>query len=269
MPQASGTVSGFDAGWLDLREPADHAARDPGLLARAAAVAGRREAPVVVDLGCGTGSGMRAFAPYLPPGACWRLVDHDRRLLDEARRRAGAGPGPTFHEAGLADLDALPLEGAALVTASALFDLVSENWLAAFADRLAALRIPLYAALTYDGTVRWTPRHPLDDAMAAALGRHQRTDKGLGPALGPGAPARMKDILEERGFACRLAASPWRLGPGEALLQAELARGFALAAAELGTPETGRIPGWLGFRTAAAGSGRATVGHLDLLAEPA
>lgn len=262
-------MSGFDPGWLDLREPADRAARDPGLLAGAAALAGRRGPPVVVDLGCGTGSGMRALAPLLPPGACWRLVDHDRRLLDEARRRTGSGPGLLFHEAGLDDLDALPLEGASLVTASALFDLVSESWFAGFADRLAKLRLPLYAALTYDGRVSWTPDHPLDGTLTEALGRHQRTDKGLGPALGPEAGPRMAAILERRGFACRLAPSPWRLGPGQAALQAELARGFAGAAAELGTPGAEPVAGWLRFRTAAAASGGAEIGHLDLLAEPA
>lgn len=263
-------MSGFTTDWLDLREPADRAARDPGLIAGAAAIARRLERPVVVDLGCGTGSGMRALDPALPTDRLWRLIDHDRRLLDEARRRAGADPDLRFHEAGLADIEALPLAGAALVTASALFDLVSEAWLARFADRLAALRAPLYAALTYDGRVRWAPEHPLDGAMAEALDRHQRTDKGFGPALGPDATARMEMILAERGFASRTASSPWRIGPDQAALQVELARGFAGAATELGAPAPGRIADWLAFRTDAAGSSASGVliGHLDLLAEP-
>ena len=44
----------FSAEWLALREPADRAARDAGLLRRAAAAAG--PAPVIMDLGCGSGA---------------------------------------------------------------------------------------------------------------------------------------------------------------------------------------------------------------------
>ena len=70
----------FPAAWLDLREPADRVARDPALLASAAAHLGNGWA---VDLGCGTGATARAFGP----GARWRLVDRDEGLLAEARAR--------------------------------------------------------------------------------------------------------------------------------------------------------------------------------------
>ena len=48
-------MSGFDTRWLDLREKADHAARDTGLLEKAIAHADAGGQTVsVVDLGCGT-----------------------------------------------------------------------------------------------------------------------------------------------------------------------------------------------------------------------
>lgn len=50
---------GFAPQWLALREPADRAARDTALLARAAHLAG--PAPVIVDLGAGTGASVRAL----------------------------------------------------------------------------------------------------------------------------------------------------------------------------------------------------------------
>ena len=53
----------FPISWLDLREGADHAARDPGLLAAAAAIVDAADDPLVVDLGCGTGSTLRALGP--------------------------------------------------------------------------------------------------------------------------------------------------------------------------------------------------------------
>ena len=58
-------MSGFSTDWLDLREDADRRARDRQLLVRARQWLHRdvpaTQAPVVVDLGAGTGSTLRAF----------------------------------------------------------------------------------------------------------------------------------------------------------------------------------------------------------------
>ncbi len=74
-----------------------------------------------------------------------------------ARSRRRAVPGPRRWRRICATLDALPLDGARLVTASALCDLVSRDWLEALADRLAARGPAFYAALSYDGAMAWTP----------------------------------------------------------------------------------------------------------------
>ncbi len=131
---------GFDAAWLDLRAPADAAARDPGLLAAAAAWLGDG---LALDLGCGTGALARAF----PAGRRWRLVDNDPALLSLAAART---PGAEAVRADLAGLAGLPLGGVRLATASALLDLASAAWIDGLAARLAASGIGLYAALTFD-----------------------------------------------------------------------------------------------------------------------
>lgn len=251
---------GFSADWLALREPADRAARDAALARQAAAAAG--PVPVIVDLGCGTGATFRALAPLLPGGTRWRFVDNDPALL--ALAGAAAGPGAELVPADLADLDALPLDGATLVTASALLDLVSEDWLAGLAARLA---VPFYAALSYDGRMDFAPQDPRDGAVAAAFNRHQRGDKGFGPALGPEAGDRAAAVLAAAGFAVDRADSPWRLGPGSAALQRELTRGIAAAAAEAGA-DPDAAAAWARQRDAGAAAATCVVGHVDLLALP-
>ena len=77
--------------WLDLREPADAAARNPELVEHL-----RRHLPstgclVIHDLGCGTGSMSRWLAPLLPGPQHWVLHDRDEDLLDVA---AAELPGP-------------------------------------------------------------------------------------------------------------------------------------------------------------------------------
>ncbi|WP_410218612.1 class I SAM-dependent methyltransferase, partial [Paracoccus sp. (in: a-proteobacteria)] len=166
---------GFTAAWLSLREPADRAARDQGLMMRAAGAAGPD--PVILDLGCGTGSTLRALAPHLPPHAQWRLVDNDPVLLDAAGAEA---PGRTCrHLMDLRDLDALPLQEVTLVTASALLDLMPACWVEALALRLAQAGLPFHATLSYDGIMKWDPPLPGDPDITRAFNRHQRGDKGL------------------------------------------------------------------------------------------
>ena len=81
-------MSGFDAAWLELREPADAAARSVALEgALAVALGGHGGTLACVDLACGTGANLRRLAPRLPGPQRWRLVDSDAALLEEARRR--------------------------------------------------------------------------------------------------------------------------------------------------------------------------------------
>src|SRR5688572_23759953 len=83
-------MSGFSADWLALREPADHRARDAGLLRALADWAEQRGDLTVLDLGCGAGSNARAMIPHLRGTQHWRLVDYDRALLETARETLAA-----------------------------------------------------------------------------------------------------------------------------------------------------------------------------------
>jgi SAM-dependent methyltransferase len=98
-------VSGrFDADWLALREPFDHAARSLHLARRLAERLPAR--PRLMDLGAGTGSMFRFLAPIIGRGQDWTLVDADAALLDDAFGRTAAW-ARRQHFAATSDGDAL------------------------------------------------------------------------------------------------------------------------------------------------------------------
>jgi hypothetical protein len=279
-------MSGFSPTWLALREPADHAARDPGLEDLVAGRLGERDNAMVLDLGCGSGSNLRALAPALPDHQFWRLVDHDVALLDVARDRLESWADASDRKSGgelhlqkgekhirvgfeQADLRSgvgrLLSPTPDLVTASALFDLVSASWMDGFARDLAACGAPLYAVLTYDGREIWRPEHALDDRIFAAFHRHQGRDKGFGPAAGPGSVEALAAAFRAAGYAVATEDSAWVLGPEQSGLIAELAAGIAQAAVETGDVTDVEAQAWAQARAEAK---RALVGHHDLFAIP-
>jgi SAM-dependent methyltransferase len=274
-------MSGFDPAWLDLRESADKRARAASLLEQLSGRFASRESVRVADLGCGTGSLLRALAPLLPDHQHWLLIDGDPAVLAAAvprltawaeaaepsqnglrLNRLGKQIEVTFRQVDLAT-DPLPVTPgeADLIGASALFDLVSAAWLERFTDRLKAYGAPLYAALSYDGQMHWHPPHPDDRRAETLFNAHQTRDKGTGAALGPAGASRLGHMLTRHGFQVTLADSPWHLGLPDAALTSATVGGVADALQEI--EQADWIQGWRNHPRTAA-----TIGHQDLLAIP-
>jgi hypothetical protein len=153
------------------------------------------------------------------------------------------------------------------VTASALLDLVSEEWLRALVDACTRHGSGALFALSYNGVVEWHgDPDPLDAVVLDAVNEHQRRDKGIGAALGPAAAIEAERLFASYGYVTTLAASPWELGPNDLPLIESLVDGWAGAAAEQRPGHTSDIREWAARRR--AGHVRLTVGHLDLLALP-
>jgi SAM-dependent methyltransferase len=276
-------MSGFSAAWLDLREAADHRSRNKKLAHALARHFDGWRPLTVVDLGCGTGSNLRATAPLLGPEQHWTLVDIDSQLLDTAVARlttwadgADRQGGKLvlfkgakritveFRVADLArDLEAALGPSSNLVTAAALFDLASAEFIGRFATAIAARKSAFYTVLTYDGDQRWTPEHEADAALLEAFNAHQKRDKGFGPAAGPDAADALSEAFSALGYAIEEGDSAWRLGESDAILIADLAAGFADAAAETGLVDAPAVAAWRAVTRTAA-----VVGHTDTLALP-
>lgn len=263
-------MDAFSAEWLALREPADHAARAGHLVTRIAERMRGQAGARAVDLAAGTGSNVRYLLPRLQAVQHWTLVDHDAALLAEAWRLLtplAARAGRTFDvRAGdLRDLDALPLAGAALVTASALLDLVSEEWLRGFAARCREARVDVLCPLVYDGRLACTPADPADELIRSLVNLHQRSDKGFGPALGPEAVRAVPTCFD--GFELVTAESDWTLGPESGELQRQLVEGWAHAAREISASDAREVEAWRARRLSSITSGTShlRVGHRDIL----
>ncbi len=265
-------MSRFSAEWLALREPYDRAARNGAV--REALAAAFRDHPsiAVVDLACGTGATLRALGPHLPPRQSWRLVDNDLGLLAKAssENRPPEVTVTTKPVDLVRDLE-FALDGPLdLVTASALLDLVSPEWLERFIVEAAARHLPVYAALSYDGRVNMEPELRFDGEMLAGLNLHQRTDKGFGPALGPMAPARAAERFAHVGYVVTQGRSDWVLGAADREMQEALFASFAELALLTTMLSTDEIGGWLARRrtSLAQGRSRLQIGHVDILARP-
>lgn len=282
-------MESFSADWLALREPADHVARADVLTDTLAAHLPRDARVSAVDLAAGTGSNVRYLLPRLPQVAHWTLVDHDAALLEAAMHSLGpvaAAAGVTIDTrvADLRDLDALPLHQCALVTASALLDLVSAAWLEALATRVRAAGGRVLFTLSYDGRLSCWPEDPWDARVRDLVNAHQRTDKGFGPALGPDAtdaaleafgagPARATsrttpEVVSVSPRVVRTASSDWVLTAEDPELQRQLVDGWTRAAHALAPGDAVAIANWCARRHSAIAGGTSVirVGHQDLLA---
>ena len=153
----------FSADWLALREPYDARARNSDVFEALAAAVADLGSLAIVDLASGAGATLRAISSRLPHPQRWRLVDNDLEQL--ARASSPKAPGRNVERV-LADIareiDNVLGEPIDLVTASALLDLVSADWLDRLARKIVARGLLFYAALTYDGRVTFEPADPFD-----------------------------------------------------------------------------------------------------------
>lgn len=262
--------------WLALREDADAAARSLDLvdLLRADLPTGGRL--VVHDLGCGTGSMARWLAPKLDGPQHWVMHDRDAGLLALAAARPparAADGGLVTAETRRGDvtrLDTGELDGAALITASALLDVLTAAELRRLLASCVSAGCPVLVTLSVTGHVQLSPEDPFDRSVAEAFNAHQRRTTGAGRLLGPDAVEAAVDGLSRLGLDVQVRPSPWRLGPERSALTTEWFTGWWSAAGEQ-RPELRRAAqAYRRGRLAAAAAGRlsVTVHHADLLARP-
>jgi hypothetical protein len=258
--------------WLALREPADAAARDPGLVEPLLSHLDAR--PIVVhDLGSGTGSMARWLAPRLPGPQHWIMYDRDVDLLEHALAgtavRAADGSPVTVatRPRDITRLTPADLDGASLITASALLDMFTADEVDRVVAACAGAGCPALLTLSVTGRVALTPADPLDAEIMDAFNAHQRRTVDGRTLLGPDAAKITAAAFDRYGIAVQARPSPWRLGPDQAGLTAEWLDGWLAAALEQRPELAGPAAGYAARRRTQAAAGRLSVvlDHLDLL----
>lgn len=260
--------------WLSLREAADAAARSGQLVAELAGTLARHQPLRVLDLATGTGSNIRYLAPRFRRSQQWLAVDRDVALLSEVPRRIQvAGARDVVIETErleLGTLDRLDIfAGRHLVTASALLDLVSSQWIVKLATVCREVGAAALFALSYDGRSTCVPREPEDEDIRELFNRHQRSnDKGFGVAAGPDAARLAREAFQSAGFEVRWQQTDWVLPPESRDLQRELVEGWAHAAVEIAPERADWVAAWRARRLDHVNGGRSqiVVGHEDFLA---
>lgn len=284
-------MTGFTPTWLDLREPVDAASRSPHLAELPLHRRADGGALCVLDLACGTGANLRYLAPRLGGVQEWTLIDNDPILLGalpdrlaawagtvNARLSADGGQAMRIRAPGFEcrvrsqmldlvnDLHRFETAGVQLVTASALLDLVSLQWLQALAAFCRRQGAGVLFALNYDGRICNDPADPMDERLRELVNRHQCTDKGFGPALGPASAAAVEQLFSGLGYSLQLRPSDWHIGARQASLQKMLVNGWLDAAVEMAPEEASQLQAWgrrRGMQIEHTGL-QISVGHVDV-----
>ena len=68
--------------------------------------------------------------------------------------------------------------------------------------------------LAFDGRIDWQPQDAGDEAVRDLVDRHQRSDKGFGPALGPDAATYLRALLVGSAGELLVETSDWVLSDG-------------------------------------------------------
>jgi hypothetical protein len=258
--------------WLTLREDADGRARSHRLAALAARML--RPPLIVHDLGSGTGSMLRWLAPMLPGPQTWVLHDWNSALLDHAAERAldssGHGAAVRTSVKDVAHLNAADLEGASLVTMSALLDVLSLDEAQAIVRACVGAGVPALFTLSVTGDVLLDPVNPGDRMFESAFNDHQRRMVDGRRLLGPDAVTMVMELFEAAGWTVRTDDSPWRLDATERALVDEWLEGWLAAA----VAERPALEEWADeyqetrLAQLAAGELSVTVRHRDVFAWP-
>lgn len=261
--------------WLAVREAEDSRARSQDLARSVRSLL--PDGPITVhDLGSGTGSMMRWLAPLLPGPQTWVLHDWNASLTERAldgelpRDLLDAPISVRSRIGELARLEGADLEGASLVTASALLDVLTAPEAHAIVDACIEVGAAALFSLSVTGEVELRPWDARDKLYEAAFNGHQRREVHGRRLLGRYGGPIVRGLFGRARWNVRTARTSWRLDNREPQLLADWFDGWVDAAEEQRPELRDECAGYRELRRGQLDRGElsAVVHHLDLLVWP-
>lgn len=261
----------------------------------------------IIDVGAGLGANVRHIAPTLDGPQRWWLLDNDPALLARApgaltawASEAGWDAEPsadgviltrdqppgelqvTMARGSLMTLaQHAPLETTGLVTANAVFDLLSEAQFADFVAQLRPSRTALWATLNVTGMALSDADEPAPEGaspdesdrwVVERYSAHMRRPRAGGDrAMGDHCELTMTRTLRAAGYQVAVRPSPWHIGPeaSDTAMMTFMLNFIAGAVPQVcAAEERPRFERWLERRRrdAARHKLKLRVDHVDILA---
>ena len=259
------------AQWLAHRFACDAEARHPEIEHKFLSFFEQHQTALhVVDVGSGTGANLRYYFDRIPHTQTWTLIEQSSHLLGECRHSlatfaqkhgygwhpqgdtflltdAGKTAAITLIQGSIDRIEQLvDLPQADVVTANAVFDLLSFEQFDALVSTLAQHDVCLLATLNYYET-SFLPFSERDHQFVDWYHMHMKRPQPMGIAMGPDCSEEMLDLLAQHHMLIEQESSQWHLKKGECTLHRYLLHFMEQAIAELSlSPEEQRdFEAWL------------------------
>ena len=282
--------------WLAHRFTCDAEARHPGIEHQFLAFFEQHQTPLkVVDVGSGTGANVRYYFDRIPHEQEWILIEQNEQLRDECCRSLVAFAqergyhwqqqdgtflltddqktatvqlmsGRIEHIEQLADLARTDV-----VTANAVFDLLSFEQFDTLVGKLVQHEVCLLATLNYYET-SFLPFSEEDHRFMRWYHMHMKRPQPTGIAMGPDCSEEMLDLLAQHHMMIEQEGSQWHLKKNATTMHHYLLHFIEHAVAELSlsADEQRDFDTWLTHRKSLCRQRQLEiiVDHSDIFAYP-
>lgn len=232
------TATDFQVEWLEGRFSFDAKARNKTVEQACLEHFSKRASLNIVDIGAGTGSNFRYFWNRFSQNQNWTFVElnpelakvakekciqfaqEQQFLVSNQRDRLIFQKGKQYrsvqilHQSFLELHQFLDLNTIDLITAGAVFDLLSTNMLDQFLSKIITSQTALLATINYTG-MRFKHSTKRDQQYVQLYEAHMCRQQAFGRAIGPKFPDYLKAFSNAKSIPLLMGSSHWIIGPND------------------------------------------------------
>lgn len=288
------TETGFNTDWLFERFAFDSKARNKTVEAACLDFLSSRSTLNIVDVGSGSGSSCLYLMQKIKQDQNWTFVELNAELAKASLERIASFAQTQnwtadSHDNSLfihtpekkvqievinksfLELDKIvDLENVDLVTAAAVFDLLTEQMLTAFLELLNNQEVALLSTINYSG-MRFATESKADYLYADLYSQHMQREQPFGRTVGADCHNVMEDFFRKKHVQVISGESNWEIGNEDKKMHAFLLDYMSNAVPEMLTSEreVALFEEWLIEKKQLSGSGQLSleVMHHDFFAK--